>query len=297
MVACRFPGRLLPALLAAVAVFGAAAVTAAEQPFPAMFRQEAIFLQAIERERNTVPDLRVTGISVPHHLLAADLMARGFWAAAENRYERVIVLSPDHFNRAERPLATTRRDFETVFGPVENDRAVSGALLEATDLFEELRAVRERARNWGATALHQALLRHGEDRSDRHLGPFEARGLGPRCCGAASAGRAARPHHTIDGLFPLPAPGRRGAKGSGNAQHHCGRRPGSRRTARPGHPYGFQGGAIHPNAAAGGAPEQPRRCHRQSQFRIVRWSCLIDDELYRHHLHPDAGSRLEAALR
>ena len=102
-----------------------------------MFRDEAIFLQAIERERNIVSDLRVTGISVPHHLLAADLMARGFWAAAGNRYERVILLAPDHFNRSGRPLATTRRDFETVFGPIENDRTVSGALLQATDLFED----------------------------------------------------------------------------------------------------------------------------------------------------------------
>src|SRR5262249_16274698 len=82
MMACCFADRLLAALLAAATVFGTVAVAAAEQPFAAMFREEAIFLQAIERERNTVPDLRVTGITIPHHLLAANLMARGFWTAA-----------------------------------------------------------------------------------------------------------------------------------------------------------------------------------------------------------------------
>ena len=131
-------GRARAALRAAMIFFCSVAAATAEQPFDAMFAQREIFLEAIAREQATVPpDLRVTGISVPHHLLAADLMARGFWAAAGGRYDRVILLSPDHFNRSGRPLATTRRDFDTVFGLVENDRPVSAALLEASDLFED----------------------------------------------------------------------------------------------------------------------------------------------------------------
>src|SRR5262245_10710544 len=107
-------------------------------PFPALFGERAVFSAAITQERlQGAPQLRVTGIAVPHHLLAADLIARGFWAAAGNQYNRVIILSPDHFNRSRKPLATTRRDFETVFGRIGNDRAATSALLETADLFDD----------------------------------------------------------------------------------------------------------------------------------------------------------------
>jgi poly-gamma-glutamate synthesis protein (capsule biosynthesis protein) len=127
-----------------LAVFAIATCTVPAQaseprePFAPLYADRAIFLQAVADERpSAIPELRVTGISVPHHLLAADLITRGFWAAAGNRYDRIIVLSPDHFNRSRRPLATARRDFNTVFGTVENDRTATAALLQASDLFEE----------------------------------------------------------------------------------------------------------------------------------------------------------------
>jgi poly-gamma-glutamate synthesis protein (capsule biosynthesis protein) len=105
--------------------------------FGAMYSDQGLFLPAIARERLPgAPKLRVTGISVPHHLLAADMIARGFWVAASNKYERVIILSPDHFNRSRRPFATTQRDFDTAFGRLENDRAATQALLENAVLFE-----------------------------------------------------------------------------------------------------------------------------------------------------------------
>src|SRR5262249_23805938 len=106
--------------------------------FTPLFRDEEIFRAAILRDdAHAVRQFPVSGISVPHHLLAADLIARGFWAAAANTYDRIIILSPDHFNRSRRPLATTRRDFATVFGMVRNDRDASAALLEATQLFDD----------------------------------------------------------------------------------------------------------------------------------------------------------------
>jgi AmmeMemoRadiSam system protein B len=107
-------------------------------PFAAMYLDPQPFLAAIAEERLPAPPrLRVTGISVPHHMLAADLIARGFAAAAANQYDRIIILSPDHFNRSRRPMATTRRDIDTVFGPLQNDTAASGALLEADSLFDD----------------------------------------------------------------------------------------------------------------------------------------------------------------
>jgi AmmeMemoRadiSam system protein B len=123
----------------AIAIFPAMIGSAEERTtFGSIYSDQAIFLHAIAREQPaSTPQLRVSGISVPHHLLAADLIARGFWVAANNHYDRVIILSPDHFNRSRRPLATTRRNFDTVFGPLENDRAATGSLLDAGALFED----------------------------------------------------------------------------------------------------------------------------------------------------------------
>jgi len=53
---------------------------------PSMYSDGEPFLVAIEMERlKQRPDLKATGIAVPHHLLAADLIARGFWAASGRR--------------------------------------------------------------------------------------------------------------------------------------------------------------------------------------------------------------------
>ena len=105
--------------------------------FASMYSDAKPFLDAIAQERRqALLKSRVSGISVPHHLLAADLIARGFIAASGNSYDRIILLSPDHFNVSRRPLATTTRDIETVFGTVRNDRAATAALLQRDDLFD-----------------------------------------------------------------------------------------------------------------------------------------------------------------
>ncbi|MEJ0050156.1 MAG: AmmeMemoRadiSam system protein B [Methylovirgula sp.] len=104
-----------------------------------MYADPQPFLDAIAKEqRPPATGLRVTGISVPHHLLAIDLIARGFQAAADNLYDRVIVMSPDHFNRSRRPMATTQRDFDNVFGQVQNDHVATGTLVKSKDLFDNL---------------------------------------------------------------------------------------------------------------------------------------------------------------
>lgn len=118
---------------------GVGAAPGAETPVPSMYADPAPFRAAIEAARLPAGSriLPVTGITVPHHLLAADLMARGFATLAGNRYDRVVILSPDHFNKARRPFATTRRDIETVLGPLRTDAAAVEALLAAPDLVEE----------------------------------------------------------------------------------------------------------------------------------------------------------------
>jgi AmmeMemoRadiSam system protein B len=106
---------------------------------PSLYRDREVFLSAVAAEKpgDTAASSRVTGIGVPHHLLAANLIARGFWTAARNSYERIIIVSPDHFGRSRRPFATTRRSFETPFGRIQNDGAVADALLASRNLFDE----------------------------------------------------------------------------------------------------------------------------------------------------------------
>ena len=105
---------------------------------PSLYSDPGPFLAAIEAERpKQKPNVKVTGISVPHHLLAADLIARGFWAASGNTYERIILVSPDHFSRSRRPLATTRQDVETPLGTIRNDEAATSTLLANDALFDE----------------------------------------------------------------------------------------------------------------------------------------------------------------
>jgi AmmeMemoRadiSam system protein B len=98
--------------------------------FAAMFRDVTTFEDALAKESFPAPPgHHVTGITVPHHLLAADLIARGFRCAAGGNYERIILLSPDHFRRSRRPFATTSGTFETVFGEVRCDEAAVNSLL------------------------------------------------------------------------------------------------------------------------------------------------------------------------
>ncbi len=124
------------AVAATVALSAAACAVAAPPPFPAQFDDPALVTRALA----AAPQLdlggaRVTGITVPHHLLAADLIAAAFAAAAKGaRPDRIVVLTPDHFKRARRAFATTRRDFATALGPVHVDRAAVGELLESPDV-------------------------------------------------------------------------------------------------------------------------------------------------------------------
>ncbi len=90
-----------------------------------------LFETAIAAEADYPPSAaRLSGITVPHHLVVPRLIARGFRAAAGFDYDRVILLAPDHFLKIEgAAFATTRRGFDTVLGPVEVDRAAADALI------------------------------------------------------------------------------------------------------------------------------------------------------------------------
>lgn len=129
--------------------------------FAAIYGDAETFTTAIARESRHASKaslLPVSGITVPHHLLVPDLIARGYHAAARRSHppDRIIVLFPDHFFKTRKPFGATTLGFETVFGPVDTDQAAAEALLadtaliEASDLF---------ARDHGLHA-HLPFIRH-----------------------------------------------------------------------------------------------------------------------------------------
>ena len=121
-------------------VMGIAWAEEAPPRFRAMYEDALVFETALAAEPASPPaGHRVTGITVPHHLVAADLIARGFRCASGGNYERIILLSPDHFRRSRLPFATTYGTFETVFGDVACDEAAIDLLLTACHKAEKSR--------------------------------------------------------------------------------------------------------------------------------------------------------------
>jgi AmmeMemoRadiSam system protein B len=116
--------------LIALPAHASAACPPSGESYPRFHADAELFERAIEAETGYQPaEDRLTGITVPHHLVAADLIARGIRAAEAFDYDRVILLSPDHFRQVDRGFATTPHGFETVMGPVAVDKASVNALI------------------------------------------------------------------------------------------------------------------------------------------------------------------------
>lgn len=89
---------------------------------PAQFTDKNFFLSAIKQSKSLPLEQKITGITVPHHLLARDVMADIFIAASENNYDRVIVFSPDHFHLGKSKISYAVDNFDTVFGILPTDQ-------------------------------------------------------------------------------------------------------------------------------------------------------------------------------
>jgi len=76
---------------------------------------------------------RVTGIVVPHHAVALDLIEETFRCSANQDIKRIILLSPDHFRRSKTPFATTLEDFDTRNGSVISDKDAVNEILKNKD--------------------------------------------------------------------------------------------------------------------------------------------------------------------
>jgi poly-gamma-glutamate synthesis protein (capsule biosynthesis protein) len=119
------------------AVWAAVPCPPGDAPFPPFYEDAAPFEKAFTTADNFEPsNERLTGIVVPHHLLADHLLALGFRAASAFRYKRIVILSPDHFRKTDRPFAVSERDFKEVGGPIAVDREAARMVLAAGDFIE-----------------------------------------------------------------------------------------------------------------------------------------------------------------
>ena len=115
--------------------------------FPPFYPEAQPFRSAIGLTKSTPLPHRITGLTVPHHLLAADLIAGAFALASGQDYRRIIILSPDHFGRSRTPFAVAIRNFQTVMGEVPIDAAAvdrlrENPLVSASNLFSHEHGVR-----------------------------------------------------------------------------------------------------------------------------------------------------------
>lgn len=87
----------------------------------AQYSDQSYFLSAIKQTRAEIISGEVSGLIVPHHLLAKDIMAASFAGLREKKYTKIILLSPDHFQLGKSNISTTDRNFSTVFGEIKSD--------------------------------------------------------------------------------------------------------------------------------------------------------------------------------
>ncbi len=119
-------------LILAAAAFLSCTGTSAPtgEPFPPLYEEGRPFLAAIQQARAGPLTEKITGLTVPHHLLAADLIAAAWARVATQKYNRIIILSPDHYSRSRTPFAVSRRNFQTALGPLSIDEAAVSQVLQ-----------------------------------------------------------------------------------------------------------------------------------------------------------------------
>ncbi|SHN71555.1 poly-gamma-glutamate synthesis protein (capsule biosynthesis protein) [Desulfovibrio litoralis DSM 11393] len=105
----------------------------AEELYPPLYPRSVLFTRAMQQVAN-IPavqeEIRVSGITVPHHLLAAPLIAEGFARLREQHYDRIIILSPDHYTWGKTVFSVPKQSFSTCFGTVGIDQQAVNTLLQ-----------------------------------------------------------------------------------------------------------------------------------------------------------------------
>lgn len=68
---------------------------------------------------------------IPHHLLAADLIAEFFYNLQNKQYDTIILIGPNHFNTGDADITMSGYDWQTAYGKLECDQDVLKELLDS----------------------------------------------------------------------------------------------------------------------------------------------------------------------
>lgn len=104
-----------------------------EAPMDCIYYDRELYTQAIRKPNVYEIEGRLTGGMIPHHLLAADMIAGFFTLAAqqEKPYDKVLIVSPSHFpENCSSDVVTATADWNTPYGILKTDRAMTNAILE-----------------------------------------------------------------------------------------------------------------------------------------------------------------------
>ena len=123
----------LPLLLLAWAQIGAAQ---GASRFVEAARDPAVITRALTVEQ-VVSDGPITGVTVPHHILAADLIARGLRAASAQKVDQIILIGPDHFRSLGTPFGVLTAPLDTAMGTIKTG-PLADKLAREPDLFSDV---------------------------------------------------------------------------------------------------------------------------------------------------------------
>jgi len=85
------------------------------------FFNEEIFFNAVEKAKKTGAKDNTQAIIVPHHLVAAEYIAKLIKEASGRPINKVVIIGPNHNNIGTTPLITAKADWETPFGSLNYD--------------------------------------------------------------------------------------------------------------------------------------------------------------------------------
>lgn len=87
------------------------------------------FLDSVNKAKSfDLPSGRIRGGIVPHHLLAADMIAGFFKAISVQKPELVVIIGPNHKRLGNGPINTSECDWNTPFGVLKTDNDIVGTL-------------------------------------------------------------------------------------------------------------------------------------------------------------------------
>lgn len=87
-----------------------------------------------KREAVDMKNREVIGGLIPHHLLAADLIAEFFDNLTDKKYDRVVLIGPNHFNRGAKNIISGHADWQTPYGTLKADKRLLDKLGTDIDL-------------------------------------------------------------------------------------------------------------------------------------------------------------------